>query len=155
MNDRYLYVPCVLAFAGVGAAIQTVAGRIAWSPASHAAMEVGGNAGRWAFRRRCAVGTVVAMGLMVATGVYASMTQRYLSVWREPRSLWSHAVEQAPAMPVVRIQWALTLHNEGRTTEAENELKAVLTNGRADAGDRKRIERLLSEWRGAQAVVHR
>jgi protein O-mannosyl-transferase len=155
MNDRYLYVPCVLVFAGVGAAIQSVAGRIAWTSASHAAIEAGRMAGSKALRRRFAVGTVVAMVLIFATGAYTSMTQRYLSVWRDPQSLWRHAVERSPGMPVVRIQWALTLHDAGRTEDAAKELQSVLNSGRADEADRKRIERLLSEWTAGQAVVAR
>jgi hypothetical protein len=55
-------------------------------------------------------------------------------------------------MPVVRIQWALTLYGQGRTGDACRELEHVLAAGRADPGDQQRIKRLLNEWRSAVAA---
>ncbi|MBX3441787.1 MAG: hypothetical protein KF774_05230 [Planctomyces sp.] len=141
MNDRYLYLPCVLAFAGVGAGVQWIAGRIAWRTPGPAQT-------RRTLAARIAVGAVVAVLLIGLTAGYSTAAQSYVPVWRNSRSLWRHALERAPDMPVVQIQWALTLHSEGRVFEACATLEQARTSGRIDDGDRRRIQRLLEEWRG-------
>jgi len=153
MNDRYLYLPCIIVFAGAAAVIQAIAGKFAWSAESRSAIAEGGPGAVAAIRRRLCVGTVVAMMMAVAVASYSAMGQDYVEVWRNPVTLWSHAVVRAPDMPVVRIQWALTLHDRGEAAEARAVLEDVLRGTRADEGDRLRIARLLNEWRDARRMA--
>jgi hypothetical protein len=153
MNDRYLYLPCLIVFAAAAAAIQAIAGKFAWSVESRSAIAAGGPAAVAAIRRRLCVGTVVAVMMAVAVASYSAMAQEYVEVWRNPVTLWSHAVARTPEMPVVRIQWALTLHDRGDSAKARAVLEDVLRGTRADEGDRLRIARLLNEWSDAPRMA--
>jgi hypothetical protein len=137
MNDRYLYLPCVLVFAGVGGSLEALLRRLV--PATP-----------WPGIGRRVVVTACAGALVVAVMSYAAMSMRYVQVWRNPTTLWAHALERSPGLPVVQIQWALTLHDRGETERACEVLEDVLTETRADEGDRLRIARILSEWRPAR-----
>ncbi|QDT52100.1 hypothetical protein Pan44_01090 [Caulifigura coniformis] len=133
MNDRYLYLPCVLVFAGVGVLVEAALWRIL-------AMRSPG----LGVRTTVAVST----GLFAAAVMsYSAMSMRYVQAWRNPTTLWTHALVHSPELPVVRIQWALTLHDRGETQRACEVLEEVMAGSRADEGDRRRIARLLGEWR--------
>lgn len=133
MNDRYLYLPCVLVFAGVGVGIEAVLARIAKMQSSGLGLR---------FAATAASGVLVA-----AIMSYAAMSMRYVQVWRNPTTLWAHALDRSPQLPVVQIQWALTLHDRGETQRACQVLENVLSGTRADEGDRLRVARILNEWR--------
>jgi protein O-mannosyl-transferase len=140
MNDRYLYLPCVLAFAGVGVSLEALLRRLVTATQSPG------------FGPRMAV-TATAGVLVAAVMSYAAMSMRYVQVWRNPTTLWAHALERSPNLPVVQIQWALTLHGRGETERACQVLEDVLSETRADEGDRLRIARILSEWRPAGSAT--
>jgi hypothetical protein len=148
MNDRYLYLPCVLVFALAAAGIQAVAATLAWNEPSRMAITAGGLSGRRAISMRWIVGGAVAVMMALATGLYTAQSQRYLEVWRNPVTLWRHAIRQSPNLPVVQIQWALTLRDYGHLPEARAILNDVLAQSRTDEGDRKRVEAILEEWAG-------
>jgi hypothetical protein len=133
MNDRYLYLPCVLAFAGVGALVETILNGISARQSQ---------VPRWVLTAGSGV-------LVTAVMSYTAMSMRYVQVWRNPTTLWAHALERSPELPVVQIQWALTLHDRGETEQACQVLEDVLSGPRADHGDRLRIARILKEWRPA------
>ncbi len=139
MNDRYLYLPCVLVFAGVGGGAEWLIGRMV--SATHSP----------GFGARIGVSAMAA--LMVA-GVlsYSAMSMRYVQAWQNPTTLWTHALEHSPELPVVQIQWALTLHARGETRQACEVLERVVSGPRADEGDRLRIARLLQEWRSEASI---
>jgi hypothetical protein len=139
MNDRYLYLPCILVFAGTGAAVETMARRM--QPGS-----------QWPSVLLRAVAAIGAGVLVAGSMSYTAMSMRYVQVWRNPVTLWAHALDCSPRLPVVQIQWALTLHAQGETERACQVLEDVLSEARADEGDRLRIARILSEWRAGSTT---
>lgn len=140
MNDRYLYLPCVLVFAGAAALAELLLQSIT-KPRDCVA--------GFGLRMAAAGSTAV---LVAAVMSYTAMSMRYVQVWRNPTTLWTHALEHSPELPVVQIQWALTLHARGETQRACDVLEQVMAGPRADEGDRLRIARLLSEWRADNSI---
>ncbi len=141
MNDRYLYLPCILVFAGAAGGLER---GLAWLAAKGGTRVIPVLAGG------------ASLAIVMVTLSYSAMAMKYVHVWREPATLWSHALEQSPELPVVQIQWALTLHDQGETAQACAMLEQVAAGRRADEGDRRRIARLLAEWRsvaGAPATA--
>ena len=139
MNDRYLYLPCIVVFAmavGVVQRIVTIAAsRIQSVPKL---LSSGFNAG------------------MIASAVVACLvlTSQHLPVWRNSDSLWSHALSQYPKMPVVRIQMALTLHDSGRIPEAIQQMTLTQLLCRPDELDAERIQHFIDKWKKELAVRH-
>ncbi|MEX2286254.1 MAG: hypothetical protein WD648_04135, partial [Planctomycetaceae bacterium] len=78
---------------------------------------------------------------------YAQSTVAHLPVWKDGMSLWRHAIERVPQLPVVQIQLANSLHDAGNDAEAIAVLEAVLGAGNPDELDRKRIHQKLDAWR--------
>jgi len=134
MNDRYLYLPCVCAFALTAGLIAKV-GRAMVGEHSLARQR------RW-FVLSATSGLMVCLALVG----YASATVSHLPVWRESLTLWGHADTRVPQLPVVQIQWAGALHDADRTADALSVLKRTLQTGQPDAADRERIERKITAW---------
>jgi len=132
MNDRYLYLPCIPVFAGA-----------AWllSRAVEALMNSRFTISANVVRRagQCVAGCAIAGALMT--------TMLHLPVWQNSMSLWTHAIQQQPEIPVVRIQMALTLHDRGQVRDALNAMVAALEQTSPDAGDRRRMEHAIEQWR--------
>lgn len=131
MNDRYLYLPCVVVFAMLAGGLQRVV-------QNGVAVVSGGNG------RRAVFVTVPAAALVLAAAIMS--TREYLPVWRDPDSLWTHAVRRCPTLAVVRIQMALTLHDSGRVPEAVVEMRRALQQCAPDELDRVRMRELLVQW---------
>lgn len=127
MNDRYMYLPCVCFF-GVLATVlervlQTQQLAMPWLSASV----------KWTSAVAATVCALIA-------------TQAYLPVWQNSDTLWNHAMAQAPQLPLVRIQKALTLHDSGQRREGIRELQRALLKTEPDELDRKRIRTMIKEW---------
>jgi len=137
MNDRYLYLPCIVFF-GVAAAGAEAAFR--WIVERWPALQAGTAA-------RLVPVTAGVLLLTAVGGTYGCLTTRQLPVWRDGASLWSHAREVTPTLAVVHIEWANVLHEHGRDEEACAVLVEALEECRPDEADRERIRRKLSEWR--------
>lgn len=139
MNDRYLYLPSIPFFALIVGGVVQLSRKL-----------VGENSSTWIrsqwFKRGLTMATVVVMSVG-----YGRATQRYLPVWRHGLSLWTHAMQHVPQLPVVQIQYANTLHDLGRDKEAIAVLQKAMLRGDADHTDRKRIAEKLASWSaGAQ-----
>ncbi len=134
MNDRYMYLPCVCAF-GLSA------GGLAWCGRLIAAKWSMPMAGR-------PMGFSLITGVIVSTSVfgYASASADHLHVWRDGLSLWKNAVDCAPQLPVVQIQWADALHDAGQVKQAIAVLEETLQTRQPDEPDRLRIEERISLW---------
>ena len=132
MNDRYLYLPLVPFFGGLIAV-----GAIAWERLQHSKRIQ-------QFSSRYSTPLVVSL-CTLAVGFYCFGTQSYLPKWSGPASLWSYARETTPTLPVIEIQWAMTLNDQGKQSEAIEVLEQALQMN-PDEGDRQRIEAKIEEW---------
>lgn len=132
MNDRYLYLPCILFFAGVAVGIERLFHEVSTSSDSFVRLLSGIT--RWSL----SAGLVVAMLLS---------TCQHLPVWRNSFALWNHAMTQAPQLPAVRMQLALTHYDSGRTREAISILQKALLECDADSRDRQRMEQATTKWK--------
>jgi len=130
MNDRYLYLPCVPFFAGFLAGVAWLSKRLAASMPKLSTMQP----------RLAILGSVLWIGIM------AWSTLHTVPYWKSPISLWGNAREHAPNLAIVQIQWALSLHDDGRTSEAIESLEYTLEHCSPDDADQERIERMLTEW---------
>ena len=133
MNDRYLYLPLVPFFGGVfalaGIALQSLP-----------------NLDFTTTHKNPLPAMVTAIVLSAAAcGFYCLQTQTYLPTFANPVALWSHARQTTPSLPVIHIQWAITLHDEGYRDEAIQTLESALLLN-PDDGDRHRIEEKIAEW---------
>ena len=139
MNDRYLYLPGVAVFAVVSATF-------AHGLNCFFCMN---NRSRCITRRTAAV--AVTCCLLLCSGasavVLGRMTRQQLPVWQNSLTLWQHASKHTPDLPVVRIQLAHALHDQGQFTAAIGELERVRRHRRTDRLDRRRVEQTLSEWK--------
>ncbi|MCA9108837.1 MAG: glycosyltransferase family 39 protein, partial [Planctomycetaceae bacterium] len=135
MNDRYLYLPCVCAFALVGGALDQLRHWI-----------VARQFGR--LKERQWVFSVVS-GVIVSTSIlgYTGATMSYLPAWRNGLTLWAHTVNHVPQLPVVQIQWADALYDSGHHERAIEVLEETLQSRQPDEADRRRIEEKLIGWR--------
>jgi hypothetical protein len=131
MNDRYLYLPCIVVFAMLAGGLQRVM-------QNGLAFVSGGK------RRRAVFVTGPAAALVLAATIMS--TRAYLPVWSDSDSLWTHAVRRCPTLAVVRIQMALTLYDTGRVPEAVVEMKRALEQCAPDELDRARMQELLVQW---------
>ena len=131
MNDRYLYLPCILFFA-VGA---TVVHRILSGPLENGDSLASTFTGitRWS----------LSLGLVVATLL---ATTQHLPVWRNSFTLWNHAMTQVPQLSAVRMQLALTYHDSGQNRQAIRILQQALLECQPDDRDRKRMHDAAEQW---------
>ena len=131
MNDRYLYLPCIAVFAVVAAGMNRLLA-VSSEDVSRAVRSIP-KAFKWG---------VAVTAVCCATAA----TTQHLPVWRSPETLWAHAMETVPQLPVVRIQMALTQHDRGQRREAIRTLQRALFESEPDQQDRKRMVKMLQTW---------
>jgi len=130
MNDRYLYLPCLVVFGLTAAVLQQLLS---------AAPETS-----WALSRLTAA---LRWGVAITAVACATLaTTDHLPVWQSPETLWNHAMTRVPQLPVVRIQLALTQHDRGQRREAIRTLQWALFKTEPDELDRRRMTRMINDW---------
>lgn len=129
MNDRYLYLPCLVVFAIVTSSLATVTGLV--------------SAGQQGRILTIGMRTLSA-GLLL--GGCVLRTTAYQPVWQDSFSLWQHALSQYPDMPVFRIQAAVTESERGRFTTATALVRRALEECDVDQFDEQRMRRCAAEW---------
>lgn len=130
MNDRYLYLPCIVAFACFSSGLNRL-------------LSVGPLLPDVA--RFCCASTkwTIAAGAVCLAFILTSL---HLPVWQNSESLWHHAMSQVPQVPVVRIQMACTLHDIGQRREAVRTMQRALFECQPDELDRKRMLNAIQSW---------
>ncbi|MEQ9409145.1 MAG: hypothetical protein RIK87_15525 [Fuerstiella sp.] len=131
MNDRYLYLPCIVIFATTAAAVHRL---LNVSPE-----RVGNVTHRLVAGFRWTLATAACVAALC-------ITSSHLPVWRNSQSLWTHAMQKVPQLAVVRIQMAHTLHDGGQCREAIRTLQRALLQCQPDQLDHRRIIRLADAW---------
>ena len=131
MNDRYLYLPCIIVFASTAAALSSL-----FSVSKSAATEI---------LQPLTASLRWTIAVSAVCGAYL-LTSAHLPVWTNAHSLWTHAMNTVPQMPVVRIQMALTLHDLGQRRQAIRTLQRALLDTEPDQLDRKRIVSTIRKW---------
>lgn len=131
MNDRYLYLPCILFFSAVAAGVQRLLS--IREGEDHEILQRLTGSLRWS------------VSLAAVCGAYVT-TAAQLPVWQNAGTLWAHAMKQTPELTVVRIQNAYTLYDSGQRREAVQEMRRALIYTEPDQLDRKRIHRAIREW---------
>ena len=131
MNDRYLYLPCIIFFAVVSAGLHRLL-----NVSDTAASEV---------VRHLTTGLRWSIGVSAVCCAFFA-TSLHLPVWQNAHTLWTHAMTRVPEIPVVRIQMAHTLHDAGQGREAIRTLQLALLNTEPDDLDRQRIVKAIHEW---------
>lgn len=129
MNDRYLYLPCLIVFALVASSLAIVTGLV--------------SAGQQGRILTIGVRTLSA-GLLL--GGCVLRTLEYQPVWQDSFSLWQHALSQYPDMPVFRIQAAVTESERGRFSTASALVRRALQECDLDEFDEERMRRSATEW---------
>jgi hypothetical protein len=131
MNDRYLYLPCIVVFAMSASAVHRIV-TFAESGSGTLVQFIGNS-----LRGMVVVATLAAC---------LTLTLQHLPVWQNSNSLWTHAIQQYPSMPVLRIQMALTVHAQGQEREAIRQLRVALRECQPDIQDRERMRGMIDEW---------
>lgn len=131
MNDRYLYLPCIIVFGIVATSFQRLLAVA--NTSSVRILQPLANSVKWG---------------VVLTAVFAAFaaTSHHLPVWTNAQSLWTHAMKRVPQIPVVRIQMAFTQHDMGQHREAIRTLQQALLTTNPDQLDRKRMLNTIDEW---------
>ncbi len=132
MNDRYLYLPCIITFAMAGAAIDR-----ALAVTEERAISI------LSFFRLLAKGLI---GPAIVA-LCCFLTMEHLPVWKNPQTLWTHALSQYPDMPILRIQNALTVYDNGRIEEAITLMSRALEECKPDELDRERMTEMVTQWK--------
>ncbi|MCA9033923.1 MAG: hypothetical protein KDA91_02275 [Planctomycetaceae bacterium] len=132
MNDRYLYLPCIVVFGLVSSGIVR----------THDWLAEGSR--QLAFRSFASRGLQVFSIVAVITAAVA--TRSHLPVWQNSESLWRHAMQHVPQLAIVHIQSAYHLHDSGRVREAIAVLRSAQETCEADALDRERMARTIAIW---------
>ncbi len=133
MNDRYMYLPCLVVFTVVAVACC--------------------RCGEWligdresaAFKREISWATAFTLSMAIV-GTYFLASMNYLPVWRNPLTLWKHARQQTPSLPIVHIQWADALYLSGDVSGALAALEVAAQHPQLDEGNVLVIEKLREEW---------
>ncbi|WP_146510932.1 hypothetical protein [Thalassoglobus neptunius] len=132
MNDRYLYLPLIPFFVGVFNVAE-----VCWTKFRST---------EWSSAVRRIPNSAIAVTFgVVLCGLYTFRTLEYLSVWTNPVTLWNYARQTTPSLPVVQIQWAITLESEGRRDLAIQTLQKAMEQN-PDAGDAERIQSKIDLW---------
>jgi hypothetical protein len=131
MNDRYLYLPSIIVFAMAVSVVEQLL-RVADSPLRYL-MDLISNS------------TKAALGFVVITSCMF-LTQQHQTVWSGPESLWTHALSQYPDMPLLRIQYAVTLYDQGRLADALDVMNRALKECRPDELDFERMQQFAVDW---------
>lgn len=132
MNDRYLYLPCIPFFAVLTVGMLRLLERCRRLHLSETAVTTS-PAYLW-------LPAGAALGLLLV------VSRLHLPVWQNDRSLWEHALRQTPNLPLVRIQYALMLNNDGRSQEAVQVLEDTLVQLQPDPLDEERIREKIQLW---------
>lgn len=131
MNDRYLYLPGIIVFAMAASVVERLL-RVTESPLRELLDLI-------------STSTKGAIGFIVITScVY--LTQQHQTVWSGPESLWTHALSRYPDMPLLRIQYAVTLYDQGRLAEALDVMNRALQECRPDELDLERMQQFALDW---------
>ncbi len=131
MNDRYLYLPCIVFFAIAATGLEWML---------NSARESGDSL----MRQLAGITRWSVAASMVVAALWC--TTQHLPVWRNSFTLWDHAMTQVPQLPTVRMQLALTHHDSGQTREAIRILQRALLECDADDRDRERMQDAVSDW---------
>lgn len=131
MNDRYLYLPGIIVFAMAASVIERLL-QVTESPLRDLLDLI-------------STSTKTAVGFVVIAGC-AFLTQQHQPVWAGPESLWTHALSRYPDMPLLRIQYAVTLYDQGRVTEALDVMNRALKECRPDELDLERMQQFAVDW---------
>ena len=131
MNDRYLYLPCIIVFATAATWLQRLLNLQSGGIPDLIRWSVGGL--KWSVSMAAVAGALV-------------VTTEQLPVWRNSDSLWNHAMQNVPELSVVRIQLALTKYDSGQRREAIRVLQTALIQCEPDDLDRKRMHEHIRQW---------
>lgn len=131
MNDRYLYLPSIIVFAMTASVVERLL-RVTESPLKD-------------LLHLISTSTKGALGFVViASCVF--LTQQHQTVWAGPVPLWTHALSKYPDMPLLRIQYAVTLYDQGRLAEALDVMNRALKECRPDELDLERMQQFVVDW---------
>lgn len=137
MNDRYMYLPCLVVFTVVAMACfrcgEWLIGDWESSP----------------LKRVVSFATTFTLSITIV-GAYFTASMNYLPVWRNPRTLWEYARQQTPSLPIVHIQWADALYLSGDVTGALAALEVAAQHPQLDEGNLMVIEMLQGKWSAPQ-----
>jgi len=75
------------------------------------------------------------------------LTSEHMPVWKNPESLWTHALSRYPEMPILRVQNALTVYDNGRVQEAIQLMSRALQECKPDELDRERMQDFVRDWK--------
>ncbi len=138
MNDRYLYMPAIPFFAAVSCGLCFL-----WREllASGPAVKQ-----QTTWLRGCRLQHARATVPIAAVIALLIATRQHLPVWENDRALWEHTMTRVPELPIVRIQYAMMLHQAGEDRSAISVLEETLARYKPDAIDRERITAKISAW---------
>jgi hypothetical protein len=131
MNDRYLYLPSIIVFAMAASVVERLL-QVADSPLRDLLDLI-------------STSTKGALGLVVIVSC-VFLTQQHQSVWSGPESLWTHALSRYPDMPLLRIQYAVTLYDQGRLADALDVMNRALQECQPDELDLERMQQFAMDW---------
>ena len=132
MNDRYLYLPSIIVFAMTASVVERLL-RVTDSSLRDLLNLV-------SMSTKGALGFVV-----IASCVF--LTQQHQTVWSGPESLWTHALSRYPDMPLLRIQYAVTLYDQGRLADALDAMNRALRECQPDELDLERMQQFAIDWK--------
>ncbi len=131
MNDRYLYLPSIIVFAMAASVVERML-RVTDVPLKD-------------LLELISTSTKSALGFVVIASCVI-LTQQHQAVWSGPESLWTHALSQYPDMPLLRIQYAVTLYDQGRLADALDVMNLALKECRPDELDLERMQQFAMDW---------
>ena len=104
MNDRYLYLPCIVVFAMIAAGVSRVMQLVGQAVVSSFSARILSAPTHSAPTLSKQVPMILS-GACCCCALLASLsaTNNYLPVWRNSDSLWAHAMQHVPQLSVVRI----------------------------------------------------
>jgi len=141
MNDRYLYLPCIIVFAMAAGIIERL-----MSAAAHAETSQIGTVVRNRIQNFSGGLCKAALTVGMLSGCFV-LTSEHMPVWKNPESLWTHALSRYPDMPILRIQNALTVYDNGQVHEAIQLMSRALQECKPDELDRERMQDFVRDWK--------
>ncbi len=132
MNDRYLYLPALPAFAVLVGGLNQTACWLA-------------SRGAWLQKLRLAGPATLLAGTLAVSGAFLMSMER-LPVWRNGLALWEDAMQKSPGLTVVWIQHADALREAGQNQRAVETLRRALVRTEPDQADRRRIQKKIITW---------
>jgi hypothetical protein len=140
MNDRYLYMPAIPFFAAASCGLCFLWKQLLAAGPSLTRRSLSEPGNRFQH-----VWLTVPLGAVLALLL---ATRQHLPVWENDRALWEHTMSRVPELPIVRIQYAMMLHEAGEDASAISILEETLTRHEPDDIDRERITTKIAAWRG-------